>query len=83
MVILYFGRIDYFLGTECDEGEDVWAVDPYDGVAEYFDWGGFCVYIDGEFKCYKAKLSSTKIFIRGKYIVAQLVDGKVAVFKVS
>ena len=63
----------------CDQGAFTYVVNTYGGKRK----GGFCVYSDGGFKCYKAKFSSTKIFIRGEYIVAQLVDGKVAVFKVS
>ncbi|WP_461865679.1 hypothetical protein [Thermococcus sp.] len=63
----------------CDQSAFAYVVNTYGGKRE----SGFCVYSDERFRCYKAKLLSTKIFIRGEYIVTQLVDGKVAVFKVS
>lgn len=66
------------IGIECDQGTFAYVVNTYGAKRE----SGFCVYNDGEFKCYKMELLSTKIFIRGNYMVVQLVNGKVAVLKV-
>lgn len=63
----------------CNQSAFAYVVNTYEGKRE----SGFCVYSNEGFMCYKAKLLSTKIFIRGEYIVVQLVDGKVVVFKVS